>query len=194
MRGILRVGGAWFTMGNRRRFSMAKAIALRADHGADGLRRLARASRDAARTRRLLALAAIQDGASRTEAARIGGVGLQIVCDWVRRLNAEGPTGLVDRKAPGKPPLLTPEQGVSDLLCIGLPVHAEPGGVDDDDHPEDAGRAAGGLRAARGPSRRARPDERAQAGPDAADAGRRADGALGLRARRGGASRAGEPP
>lgn len=89
---------------------MAKAIALRADHGADGLRRLARASRDAAQTRRLLALAAIQDGASRTEAARIGGVGLQIVCDWVRRLNAEGPTGLVDRKAPGKPPLLTPEQ------------------------------------------------------------------------------------
>ena len=47
---------------------MAKAIALRADHGADDLRRLARTSRDAAQTRRLLALAAIHDGASRTEA------------------------------------------------------------------------------------------------------------------------------
>ena len=89
---------------------MAKAIALRADHGADELRRLARASRDAAQTRRLLALAAIQDGASRTEAARIGGVGLQIVRDWVARFNAEGPTGLVDRKAPGKSPRLTREQ------------------------------------------------------------------------------------
>ena len=44
----------------------------------------------------VLALAAIGDGASRTEAARIGGVGLQIVRDWVARFNAEGPTGLVD--------------------------------------------------------------------------------------------------
>ncbi len=78
---------------------MGKAIVLRADHGADGLRRLARASRDAARTRRLLALAAICDGASRTEAARVGCVGLQIVRDWVMRFNAEGPTGLLCRPA-----------------------------------------------------------------------------------------------
>ena len=45
---------------------------------------------------------AVRDGGSRTEAARIGGVGLQIVRDWVVRFNAEGPAGLVDRKAPGK--------------------------------------------------------------------------------------------
>ena len=92
---------------------MAKAIALRADHGADGLRRLARASREASQTRRLLALAAIYDGASRTQAARIGGVGLQIVRDWVARFNAEGPSGLVNRKAPGKPPRLTSQQRVA---------------------------------------------------------------------------------
>lgn len=92
---------------------MAKAIALRTDHGADDLRRLARASRDAAQTRRLLALAAIYDGASRTQAARIGGVGLQIVRDWAMRFNAEGSTGLVNRKAPGKPALLTHEQRVA---------------------------------------------------------------------------------
>ena len=103
---------------------MAKAIALRADHGADELRRLARASRDAAQTRRLLALGAIQDGASRTEAARIGGVGLQIIRDWVLRFNAEGPAGLVDRKAPGKPPLLAPEQRAS--LAHALEVGPEP--------------------------------------------------------------------
>jgi transposase len=89
---------------------MGKAIVLRADHGADDLRRLARASRDATQTRRLLALAAIYDGASRTEAARVGGVGLQIVRDWVMRFNAEGPTGLLDRKPPGKPSLLKLEQ------------------------------------------------------------------------------------
>jgi transposase len=47
-------------------------------------------------------LAAIYDGASRTEAARIGGVTVQIVRDWVVRFNAEGPAGLLDRKAPGQ--------------------------------------------------------------------------------------------
>ena len=40
--------------------------------------------------RRLLALAAIYDGANRTEAARIGGVTLQIIRDWVMRFNARG--------------------------------------------------------------------------------------------------------
>jgi transposase len=101
---------------------MAKAIALRADHGADDLRRLARASREASQTRRLLALAAIYDGASRTEAARIGGVGLQIVRDWVARFNAEGPAGLVDRKAPGKLPRLTSQQ----RLALAQAVEAGP--------------------------------------------------------------------
>ena len=51
--------------------------------------------------RRLLALAAIYDGASRTHAARIGDVGLRTVRDWVLRFNARGPDGLVDGKAPG---------------------------------------------------------------------------------------------
>jgi transposase len=56
--------------------------------------------------RRLLALAAIYDGASRTEAAAIGSVTLQMVRDWVLRFNAQGPAGLVDRKAPGQAPRL----------------------------------------------------------------------------------------
>jgi transposase len=88
---------------------MAAAVELRADYGADDLRRLAKASRDARQTRRLLALAVIYDGGSRTDAARVGGVGLQIVRDWVLRFNAEGPAGLVDRKAPGNSPLLDAE-------------------------------------------------------------------------------------
>jgi transposase len=68
---------------------------------------LARRGKDAAQARRLLALAAIYDGASRTEAARIGGVTLQVVRDPVLRFNAAGPEGLVDRKAPGQPSRLT---------------------------------------------------------------------------------------
>jgi len=62
---------------------------------------LARASCDANQTRRLLSLAVIYDGGRRADAARTGGVGRQIVRDWVERFNALGPEGLIDRKAPG---------------------------------------------------------------------------------------------
>jgi hypothetical protein len=55
---------------------MSAAVPLRKDFDADDLRRLARASRDAGQSRRLLALAAIYDGGSRTDAAWIGAVGL----------------------------------------------------------------------------------------------------------------------
>jgi transposase len=89
---------------------MGAALRLRSDYSADDLRRLSRASRDAAQTRRLLALAMIYEGGSRSTAAKIGGVGLQIVRDWVLRFNATGPEGLLDRKAPGKKPLLTDQQ------------------------------------------------------------------------------------
>ena len=58
----------------------------------------------------LLALAAIYDGGSRTEAAKIGGVGLQTVRDWVLAFNAEGPAGLVNGKAPGNSPLLNDQR------------------------------------------------------------------------------------
>ena len=83
------------------------AIPLRGDFDAPDLRTEARKTKDAAQARRLLALAAVYDGASRTEAARIGGVTLQIVRDWVLRFNTEGPGGLIDRKAPGQPSRLT---------------------------------------------------------------------------------------
>jgi transposase len=86
---------------------MGQPLPLRPDYDAPDLRALARRSKDAAQSRRLLALAAIYDGASRTEAARIGTVTLQIVRDWVLRFNAEGPAGLIDRKARGQRPRLT---------------------------------------------------------------------------------------
>ena len=89
---------------------MGAAIALRADVTAEDLRARAKGSRDARQTRRLLALASIYDGGSRSEAAKIGGVGLQIIRDWVLRFNEAGPDGLIDRKAPGNPPLLTDAQ------------------------------------------------------------------------------------
>src|SRR5712664_3140495 len=86
---------------------MAAAIGVRGDYDATRLRELAKRSGDANQTRRLLALAAIYDGGSRTEAAKMGCVGLQTVRDWVLAFNAEGPLGLVNGKAPGNAPLLT---------------------------------------------------------------------------------------
>jgi transposase len=89
---------------------MAVPIALREDFDGPGLRRLARATKDAAQARRLLALAQVYDGGLRTDAARIGGVTRQIIRDWVLRFNACGPEGLINRKAPGNRPKLNDEQ------------------------------------------------------------------------------------
>jgi transposase len=86
---------------------MAAAVCLREDYGAAQLRALAKRSGDAAQTRRLLALAAIYDGGSRSEAATLGSVGLQTVRDWVLAFNAAGPPGLINGKAPGNPSRLS---------------------------------------------------------------------------------------
>src|SRR5271169_4097787 len=86
------------------------AVSLRGDFDASRLRGLAKKTKDGPQTRRLLALAAIYDGATRTEAAKIGGVGLQIIRDWVLRFNARGPDGLLNGKAPGQPSKLNDAQ------------------------------------------------------------------------------------
>ena len=89
---------------------MGAAVALREDYDGPGLRRLAKATKDAGQSWRLLAVAEIFDNGTRSDAARIGGVGLQVVRDWVLRFNADGPTGLIDRKAPGQPAKLDDAQ------------------------------------------------------------------------------------
>ena len=81
-------------------------IALRSDYDGARVRLTARESNSANQVRRLLALAALYDAATRAEAAEVGGVTRQIIRDWVLRFNAHGPKGLIDRKAPGQPPLL----------------------------------------------------------------------------------------
>ena len=88
---------------------MSVPVALRTDFTGLQLRALAKQCKDAAFARRLLALAEIFDGGSRSDAARIGGVGLQTIRDWVLRFNAKGPEGLKDGKAPGQPSLLKDE-------------------------------------------------------------------------------------
>src|SRR6202789_1705542 len=89
-----------------RTMEFAMPIPLRDDFDAAELRREAKKSKDGGQARRLLALATIYDGSTRTEAAKIGGVTLQIVRDWVLKFNAQGPDGLIDRKPPGQAPRL----------------------------------------------------------------------------------------
>src|SRR5436309_661929 len=84
--------------GEPRRLVMSAPTPLRQDFDAPQVRGLARKAKDGPQARRLLALAAIYDGATRTEAAKIGGVGLHIIRDWVLRSNGRGPDGLLDGK------------------------------------------------------------------------------------------------
>src|SRR5258705_11678956 len=96
--------------GEPRRFVMSAPIPLRRDFDASRLRSLAKKTKDGPQVRRLLALAAIYDGAARTEAAKIGGVGLQIIRDWVLHFNERGPDGLLNGKCPGQPSKLNDVQ------------------------------------------------------------------------------------
>ena len=96
---------------------MAAVVELRNDFGSSDLRALAKTSRVASQDRRLLALAEIHDGGSRTDTARIGSVGLQTVRDWVVRFNATGPDGLIDGKAPGNAAKLRPASHPELLKC-----------------------------------------------------------------------------
>jgi len=103
---------------------MGQPIALRQDYDAARVRRMARESADADQVRRLLALAVIYEGGSRTEAAEVGGVTLQVVRDWVLRFNAYGPVGLTDRKAPGQPPRLNDEHRATLVAMENGPIPA----------------------------------------------------------------------
>src|SRR4051812_10535512 len=100
----------------KRRFAaledgMSAAIKIiRTEHTLGELRAVAAKCDDAGKTRRLLAIAMILDGASRLDAARQAGMDRQTLRDWVHRYNEAGIPGLVSRKAPGAPAKLTQAQ------------------------------------------------------------------------------------
>ena len=90
---------------------MALAIGItRTNLDAAGLRREAGRSREASAARRMLALALVLDGKSRTEAAQAAGMDRQTLRDWVHRYNDEGLAGLSDRHGGGTRPFLSSEQ------------------------------------------------------------------------------------
>ena len=82
---------------------MAAVVITRTDGTAQSLRQAAARSRDVAAARRMLALALVIEGASRSDAARACGMDRQTLRDWVYRYNAEGLLGLVDRQGDSGP-------------------------------------------------------------------------------------------
>ena len=83
---------------------MSQAIPVRTNYTAGEVRRFAQRAKDAAQARRLLAIAAVLDGASREEAATIGGMDRQTLRDWVIRFNEQGADGLINIPSRGMAP------------------------------------------------------------------------------------------
>src|SRR3982075_4717226 len=93
-------------VGKRGGFAMGQAVPIRTDYAAGEVRRLAKRAKDGAQARRLLAIAAVLDGVSREEAAKLGRMDRQTLRDWVIRFNEQGPDGLINLPSPGVPPKL----------------------------------------------------------------------------------------
>ena len=89
---------------------MPRAVPIRTDISAAELRRHAKTEPHGRASRRMLALAAVLDGASREDAARLAGMDRQSLRDWVHRFNAEGIEGLRDRPHTGRPSRLSEGQ------------------------------------------------------------------------------------
>jgi transposase len=87
------------------------------DYSAAELRGLASREKRGEVVRRLLALAMILEGHSRTESAEMNGMDRQTLRDWVHRYNAEGLAGLISRVGLGPAPLLNEAQ-MAELLAL----------------------------------------------------------------------------
>ncbi len=85
-------------------------IRLRDDYTSVQVREFAKHCQDSRQTRRLLSIAAVYDGMSRADAAKVGGMDRQTLRDWVHRFNAHGPNGLVNRRGGGPKSLLSASQ------------------------------------------------------------------------------------
>src|SRR5262249_908542 len=85
---------------------MGQAIAGRSNYTSGEVRGHARRGKDVGQAGGLVAIAAVLDGASRAEAAKIGGMDRQTLRDWVIRFNERGADGLINIPSPGVPPKL----------------------------------------------------------------------------------------
>ena len=82
----------------------------RKDKSAGELRQEAARCRDEKAARRMLAIALVLDGVDRKTAAENCGMDRQTLRDWAHRYNAEGVSGLFNRRPPDPPCLLSAAQ------------------------------------------------------------------------------------
>jgi transposase len=108
---------------------MPVAVGLRPDWDAKRVRAAAQEAKDADQARRLLAIAAAYEGQDRTTAAKLGAMAPQRLRDWVRRFNAAGPEGLIDRKPAGAARRLSAEQEAALTALIEAGPDVERDGV-----------------------------------------------------------------
>ena len=85
-------------------------VIIRTDLTASALRAAACRSEEVAQSRRLLAIALILEGSSRSQAAAQTGMDRQTLRDWAHRYNEAGIEGLRSRRSPGRAPSLTTQQ------------------------------------------------------------------------------------
>jgi transposase len=98
---------------------MGMAVAVtRRDRSACDLRTLARSEAGSVACR-ILAIAHVLDGVSRTEAAALCGMDRRTLRDWVHRFNTNGIEGLANKASPGRSPVLSDEQ-MAELRVIVL--------------------------------------------------------------------------
>jgi transposase len=105
------------------------AVRLREGESAAAFRAAAAAAKDANQARRLLSLAAIRDGMSRTEAARIGGMDRQTLRDWVHAYNERGIEGLINATSPGRPAKLSADHKAEIKALVEQGPNLETDGV-----------------------------------------------------------------
>jgi transposase len=99
---------------------MGSAVAItRTDFSAAELRQFAGKCQDAAQVRRILAIALVLEGVSRTEAAARNGMDRQTLPDWVHHYNTNGIDGLQSRQSSGRTPALTTDQ-MAELKALVL--------------------------------------------------------------------------
>ncbi len=108
---------------------MPRTVEIKPSHTPSQLRRLAASSKDANQSRRLLSLAAVLDGMSRADAAKIGGMDRQTLRDWVHRFNTHGPAGLKDNRRRGNPRRLSAAQQAELAQIVETGPHRAVDGV-----------------------------------------------------------------
>ena len=88
----------------------APLTVTRSDNTPSELRSFASKCSDGAQVRRLLALALVLEGRSRSEASAQNGMDRQTLRDWVHRYNTAGIDGLKSHSSPGRAPALSAAQ------------------------------------------------------------------------------------